>query len=270
MTRGSVAALGLGVLAVLASGAFAIVVFRRGDAEARCGEGFVAKAARCMAVDCPSPLTPTARGCDAPESRVLVPAMTLVVGPSDWEAEGRVAPRTITVLAFEIDAFELTVGKLDVDAREDIARAASGLTYADAERACRLRGGRLPTEDEWIAAAAGERALRYPWGDTGAVCRRAAWGLASGPCASSGNGPDTVGAHPSGTSARGVHDLAGNVAEWVASSSATTSASRQVAPVRGGSWRTALAPELRTWARRELSQTVRADDVGARCAYDRN
>ena len=263
MKRGSLAVLGLGVLAVLGSVAIAVLVHRRGNAEARCDDGFVAKGARCLPALCPPPLMPTERGCDAPESRVLVPAMTLVVGPSDWEAEGRVAPRTITVLAFEIDAFELTVGKLDVSAREDIARAASGLTYADAERACRSRGGRLPTEDEWIAAAAGERASRYPWGDTGAVCRRAAWGLASGPCASSGTGPDTVGAHASGTSPRGVHDLAGNVAEWVASASGPG----EVAPVRGGSWRTALAPELRTWARRELSQAIRADDVGARCAY---
>lgn len=248
-----------------------VLVQRRlgsGHAEARCSDGFAANGARCLPIAerCPSPLAAIggegARGCEAPETRVLVPATALTLGPSDWEAEGRVAPRSLSVAAFEIDAFELTVGKVDANARTDVARAASALTYEDAERLCRSRGGRLPTEDEWIAAAAGERASRYPWGDTGAVCRRAAWGLASGPCASSGTGPDTVGAHPSGSTPRGVHDLAGNVAEWVASPTAA------VAAVRGGSWRTALAPELRTWARREIAKTTRADDVGARCAYD--
>src|SRR5438552_3017582 len=62
-----------------------------------------------------------------------------------------------------------------------------------------------------------ERARRYPWGDTGAVCRRAAWGLANGPCATKGRSPDTVGAHPDGASRMGVFDMAGNVAEWVTS-----------------------------------------------------
>lgn len=267
--------LGASVVAVLV---LVLVLAQRrlgsGEAEARCSEGFVAAGARCLprAERCPSPLvlgSEGKRGCEAPETRVVIPATTLTMGPSDWEAEGRVAPRSLSVAAFAIDAFELTVGKVDPNASVDIARAASSLTYEDAERLCRSRGGRLPTEDEWIAAAAGERAWRYPWGDTGAVCRRAAWGLASGPCASSGTGPDTVGAHPSGSTPRGVHDLAGNVAEWVDSAASASDGRRsRVAAVRGGSWRTALAPELRTWARRELTKTTRADDVGARCAYD--
>jgi len=87
----------------------------------------------------------------------------------------------------------------------------------DAMAYCRTRGGRLPTEDEWIVAAvsANNPPRRYPWGDTGAVCRRAAWGLDTGPCAHGADGPDTVGAHPDGDTALGIHDMAGNVAEWV-------------------------------------------------------
>ena len=72
----------------------------------------------------------------------------------------------------------------------------------------------MPTDAEWLAAAHAE-AARYPWGDTGAVCRRAAWGLFSGPCANGADGPDSVGAHPSGSTIDGVHDLGGNVSEWV-------------------------------------------------------
>jgi formylglycine-generating enzyme required for sulfatase activity len=228
----------------------------------QCGPGFVARGARCLAPEgtCPSPLVATSRGCDAPSTRVVVRAGALVVGSSDWEAEGKVAPRTIHVPPFAIDAFEITVGAYDPTAKEDLARAASGMTRADAERFCASRGGRLPSEDEWIAAAAGPEgpARRYPWGDTGAVCRRAAWGLTEGPCARGADGPDTVGAHPSGDTPNGIHDLAGNVAEWVAGP----------AGAKGGSFRSALATDLRTWARATADPATGGPEIGFRCAYD--
>ena len=97
----------------------------------------------------------------------------------------------------------------------DVGRAASYVTLDEARAICAAHGGRLPTEDEWIVAAAGDKPRRYPWGDTGAVCRRAAWGLTRGPCANGATGPDTVGAHPDGATPLGIEDLAGNVAEWV-------------------------------------------------------
>ncbi len=111
----------------------------------------------------------------------------------------------------------------------------------------------MPTEDEWIVAAASavDPPRRYLWGDTGAVCRRAAWGLARGPCASRGArcGPDTVGAHPDGDTPLGIHDMAGNVAEWV-----SDEPREGVGVAKGGSWRSALAAELRVWARLELAR----------------
>jgi formylglycine-generating enzyme required for sulfatase activity len=248
------------VLAFATGAAVVLVVIalarRHRPEDARCGSGFVASGARCLPTECPAPLARGPSGCAAPEARVTIPATKLTIGPSDWEAQGRVTPRTLAVAPFAIDAFEITVPA-------DPTRAASGLSYDEAARVCASRGGRLPTEDEWIAAAAGERGMRYPWGETGAVCRRAAWGLANGPCATTGDGPDTVGAHASGDTPRGVHDLAGNVAEWVAAPEGAS-----VAVVRGGSWRTSLAADLRTWARRELPKSTRADDIGARCAYD--
>jgi formylglycine-generating enzyme required for sulfatase activity len=186
---------------------------------------------------------------------VRVPATHLVVGPSDWEAEGRVTPHAIDVSPFYLDAYEAfsNVGA-------DGARALGGLSLADAVTYCEARGKRLPTEDEWLAAAAGPSARRYPWGDTGAVCRRAAWGLASGPCALGALGPDSVGAHPDGRSPLGLEDMAGNVAEW------TRSAAGPVA--HGGSWQSALATELRTWARLEVDPAAHDPRVGVRCASD--
>ena len=144
-------------------------------------------------------------------------------------------------------------------------RAASGMTRSEAAAYCRSRSGRLPTEDEWVIAAASALGHRYPWGDTGAVCWRAAFGLARGPCAHEASGPDTVGAHPEGDSASGVHDLAGNVAEWVLPRESTAS---EIGVAKGGSWRSELATDLRVWARTELSPEAHDDRVGVRCAYD--
>jgi formylglycine-generating enzyme required for sulfatase activity len=130
---------------------------------------------------------------------------------------------------------------------------------------CNQRGGRLPTEEEWIAAAATAKATRYPWGDTGAVCRRAAWGMADGPCAHGARGPDTVGAHAGGDSALGIHDLAGNVAEWVRERSESTSGK---GVVLGGSYESQLASELRVWSRKVVGVDTRDPAIGGRCAYD--
>jgi formylglycine-generating enzyme required for sulfatase activity len=254
--EGRRAAIGLAV-AVAAIGLFAWARSQRGS-DVACGAGFVVAGTRC---------------CDTPESKdgvcarstmpaqrmVLVPDTRLAVGPSDWEAEGRVAPRTIDVRAFRLDAYEATV-----DHGPDAARARAGVSFAEAKAYCESRGLRLPTEDEWIAAAAGPSARRYPWGDTGAVCRRAAWGLATGPCATGSvngpAGPDSVGAHPDGRTPLGVEDLAGNVAEW------TTSPKGPV--VHGGSWASALATELRTWSTLEVDPGVHDARVGVRCASD--
>jgi formylglycine-generating enzyme len=258
-------------------GTVGVGVFRRGrDEGARCGEGFVARGTRCVIVDergaCPAPLVASPLGCDAPDTRVLIPETTIVVGPSDWEAEGRVASRTLHVQAFRLDAFEVTRGRWGNALGGDAGRAASGMTRDEARAFCAHwgSGGRLPTEDEWIVAAvAGAKpAPRYPWGDTGAVCRRAAWGLGTGPCAEGADGPDTVGAHADGDSALGLHDLAGNVAEWVldpAPSTPTLGPTPAIA--KGGSWQSGLASDLRVWARIELAPDAHDPRVGLRCLY---
>lgn len=267
MRRAIAVALVVGAVGV----ALGLALTRRGlDDGARCGPGFVVRGARCVAGTgaCPLPLATSSSGCDAPDLTVLVPAAVVQVGPTDWEATGSVRERTIRTGAFRMDAFEVTRGRWGTGAAGDSARAASGMTRDEAAAFCAHRGGRLPSEDEWIVAAtattgATASARRYPWGDTGAVCRRAAWGLSAGPCSVGAEGPDTVGAHPDGDSALGLHDLAGNVAEWVSPSEAGG------APVvaKGGSWASALASDLRVWSRLELAVGGRDARVGLRCAY---
>jgi len=275
--------------AILTLGTLAVAL-RKTDAHIECGPGFIARAPRCLG--CPPPLVAQGQACDAPDVRIAIPETTLAVGPSDWEAEGRVAPRLVHVAPFAIDAFEATVAKVERHASSDGARAATNLTRDEAAAYCAVRGGRLPTEDEWMVAAASGgapgsapgapadegRVRRYPWGDTGAVCRRAAWGLERGPCAHGALGPDSVGAHPDGDTPTGIHDLAGNVAEWVAGVTGVTGAAGVTGDLpsprgtygiaRGGSYRTALATELRTWSRMEIPVSSRNPDVGVRCAYE--
>ncbi len=266
-------------LAFAAAAAFAVasvaLVATAKAPGAQCGDGFFPVGHRCCAAvsgdgkscgpsrSCPAPLVASNGLCVAPDAIVEVPETTITVGPSDWEADKIVRPRELHVRAFAIDAFEITEGRIHPDrAGEDPARAAGGLSRDEVSTFCKDHGGRLPTEDEWIVAASGASATRYPWGDTGAVCRRAAWGLASGPCAHGAKGPDTVGAHRGGDSALGVHDLAGNVAEWVSANDAQ-------GVVLGGSFESQLAAELRVWSRAYVDPQAQKASVGGRCAYDR-
>jgi formylglycine-generating enzyme len=286
-------AFSLGVVVACAGAAIALAAWwgDRGDG-ARCGRGFVARGARCLLPEgaCPAPLEWQAYGCDAPDVRVSIPAADVTLGPSDWEAQGAsgpAGPRTLHGSAFRIDAFEATRGAWrragaaplseEVAGATDPARAAAGMTRAEAADYCARRGGRLPSEDEWIVAAvsAANPPRRYPWGDTGAVCRRGAWGLQTGPCSNKGTGPDTVGAHDDGASPLGLHDLAGNVAEWVAPAASDGSPEAgdggggegAIGVAKGGSWQSSLAADLRVWARAEVPASARRPDLGVRCVY---
>jgi formylglycine-generating enzyme required for sulfatase activity len=240
-----------------------------------CAEGQQVRDRRCVGrpLRCPAPLAVTETGCVASVERVEIAGGVLRVGAGDWEAEGRVTAREIRVFAFGIDSIEITEGAYAacVAAGRCAALAVSGepgraqgdMTRADAEAYCAFRDGRLATADEWSFAAAGTGARRYPWGDTGAVCRRAWWGLENGPCAFGHDGPELSGVHPDGSTPEGVQDLAGNVGEWVASAGRDGEGE-----IRGGSYAAQLATDLRTWRTVHVPPTHRAHDVGARCAYD--
>jgi formylglycine-generating enzyme required for sulfatase activity len=92
---------------------------------------------------------------------------------------------------------------------------ATQVTFADAVAFCAWasrelgRRVRLPTGDEWEAAARGTDARTWPWGDVFEADRcnsvESAWGWTV-----------PVRAHPAGAGPGGAEQLAGNVWEWVA------------------------------------------------------
>jgi len=199
---------------------------------------------------------------------VQIAAGTFKQLPSDWESPGSGEVYRGNMPELWVDSHEVTerayatcvhAGKCPQrSVRGEAGLPQTDVSLHDASAFCRFAGGRLPSSREF-SYIAGSNGRRYPWGNTGLVCRRAAFGLATGPCRSGGNGPQVVGAHPAGRTRQGVYDLAGNVAEWTASGR-----------VHGGSWRSRDSAQLRTRSYYALSPEKRRDDIGFRCVYARS
>lgn len=250
---------------------------------ARCPSGLEAQEARCCgvgqglaangqcagnAVACAAEMARDESGaCVLPEARVHLSGGSTHFGAIDWEGPQQPV-RDLNVAAFDLDRGEVSVDrfrkcsaaakcpKLPDDSEP--GRPVRNVSPEEAAAFCSFAGGRLPSSAEWLFAATGEAGRRYPWGNTGLVCRRASFGLVKGPCARAGLGPDLAGARPDGATPEGVQDLAGNVAEWTIEPDGSFVA-------RGGSYRSEVAGDLKSWAYE--ARHTRAPHVGFRCAY---
>lgn len=119
------------------------------------------------------------------------------------------------------------------------------VSLEDARAFCAWAGVRLPTEEEWEAAARGGDDRLWPWGDGLPTPERAVF---AGPIGV----PEPVGSRPAGESVHGVLDLAGNVKEWT-----------EPGVVRGGSYLDG-PDELRCSHRLALPAAARDTYVGFR------
>ena len=214
---------------------------------------------------------------------VVIPAGSYTIGLDNGPPVARPAHK-VDLAAFGLDSLEVSV--------EDYAKyVATGaalqpwtgaqpqgrlpvtqVLFAEAGGYCRWKhrdGGRLPTEEEWEAAARGTEARLYPWGNQFEL------GMANTQSAQR-NGPAPVGSFPRGRSPQGVRDLIGNVWEWTSSRYAAYPGGTPVPTtepyyvIRGGAfsmpdqsatatWRGAAKPTSESRAR-DLAQT------GFRCA----
>ncbi|MGA2384342.1 MAG: bifunctional serine/threonine-protein kinase/formylglycine-generating enzyme family protein [Gemmatimonadales bacterium] len=188
-----------------------------------------------------------------PEGMVLVPAGTYTIGRNDGPQLSRPA-HPAAVGAFYMDRTEVTIAQFRRIASATSLGAAwsapaatvdsllpvTGVTWPIAMAYCgiaRPPRGRLPTEEEWEAAARGPNGFRYPWGET--------WqgGLAN-TYGARRKGPLPVGSLRGGNTALGISDLIGNVWEWTASPAVTYPGgaspvrSKEAYVIRGGAFNT--------------------------------
>jgi formylglycine-generating enzyme required for sulfatase activity len=215
--------------------------------------------------------TPTLFGNEMPRHRVRLSSYwidRLEVKVADYERcvrVGRCSPRPVSEATRRFDYPDYPVTRV---------------SWHDAQAYCAFRAARLPTEAEFERAARGVRGRRYPWGEffnaRASNHGRFGWDVTDTSDGFAELAP--VGSFGSGASAEGVHDLAGNVAEWVADRySPTYEAGDARDPrgpgigdsslrvVRGGSYAHARF-RLRGAARAFAEPSERRSTLGFRCA----
>jgi len=203
----------------------------------------------------------------------------------------------VCVSPFKLDKFEVTQREfqLKMETNMSLFKGADlpveSVTWIEADQFCTKSNKRLPTEAEWEYAARAGSTTEYSWGDEfdskkANFCDMTCTSNVRDNTVSDGF-PVTapVGSFPA--NGFGLHDITGNVREWVADwmeekyylvsprqdPKGPVRASRVLRGgtnhkvFRGGSWANA-ASNLRSASRKALWVDYRIEDLGFRCASD--
>ena len=189
------------------------------------------------------------RDCEACPEMIVVPGGTFRMGDLAGGGDADEHPvRTVTIeRPFALARFETTFAEWDACTADGACRGGVNdiglgrdrrpvmlVTWRDAQDYAdwlsRLTGEpyRLPSEAEWEYAARAGSGTRYPWGDE--------IGRGRANCDECGSGFDDERTAPAGSfpaNAFGVHDMVGNVYEWVANCGRESYAG---APSDGSAW----------------------------------
>jgi hypothetical protein len=140
----------------------------------------------------------------------------------------------------------------------------TGLTLAEARALCESRGLRLLSAGAWLRCAVGRTGNEYPFGGR--------WVSVANTVELRLGRPVPVGSFGHGASPEGVHDLVGNVSEWVDD---TLEAGSEVAWAMGGAWTQRMRPTVSLGSggalevsRLELDPRTRDETVGLRACAD--
>lgn len=145
-----------------------------------------------------------------------------------------------------------------------------GVSWKGAQKFCNWKNMRLPTEAEWEKAARGKRPVKYPWGNEVPDSTRLNYNKTLEKTAE-------VGSYESGKSDFGIHDMSGNVSEWVydwhdpeyylfsPKESPPGPKKGQYKVIRGGNWRN-HAEDVRLTYRNATVPKLKSTIVGFRCA----
>ena len=169
------------------------------------------------------------------DEMVFIPAGEVIIGTNEKTEDtygNEIDQQSVFVKSFYIDKYEVTNGQymeflLDTGHRKPKFwnnpnlnaqnQPVVGVNWEDAESYANWNGKRLPTDIEWEKAARGIDGRLYPWGNE--------YNTSFGNFDDNGNMDGksdgyalqtaSIGSYPKGVSPFGIHDMAGNVWEWV-------------------------------------------------------
>ena len=183
----------------------------------------------------PAQTTPATQVQKVPTSVMVdIPAGSFMMGGQPHDSDA-LPVREVFVSRFSIGKYEVTVRQYkaceadgactrpvktsdDVDVfnyggEDRDLHPINGVTWEQARDYCRWENKRLPTEAEWEKAARGADRRKYPWGDDLPSCKYTVMHGEYPGCNTMLT--SKVGRKQGDVSPYGVHDMAGNVAEWV-------------------------------------------------------